>query len=180
MAGHSHWAGIKRQKKTADKKRGVVFSRLLAAITAAARTEPNPDFNPRLRTAVQKAKEGNVPADNIDRALKRASEPGAASDELVLEAYGPGGIALLIEALSTSKNRTVAEIKKLLGDGGGKWAESGSVRWAFAAPSPGASEKWRAKFLQAVSAADASALAKLVAALESHADVQAVYTNAEE
>ncbi len=179
MAGHSHWAGIKRQKEVTDKKRGVVFSKLLTAITAAAKNEPNPDFNPRLRTAVEKARENKVPADNIARALKRASEAGNNFEELTFEAYGPGGIALLIEAASDSKNRTVAEIKKILSDNHGKWAESGSVRWAFEPGEPGAPERFHAKFPQPIEEADAVALGKLVDALEAHDDVQAIFTNAE-
>ncbi len=178
MAGHSHWAGIKRQKEAADKKRGAVFSKLLTAITAAARTEPNPDFNPRLRTAVDKARANSVPADNIARAIRRASEAGAAVEELLFEAYGPGGVAILIEATTDSKNRTVAEIKKILSDYGGKWAETGSVRWAFDVSPADADPKWRAKFPQDVADEHAEALAKLINALEEHQDVQRVFTTA--
>src|SRR5271155_4561781 len=99
MAGHSHWSGIKHKKEITDQKRGKVFSKLLALISAAARSEPNPDFNPRLRTAVAKAREASVPAENIDRAIKRASEASEGFDELIFEAYGPGGVAILIEAI---------------------------------------------------------------------------------
>jgi YebC/PmpR family DNA-binding regulatory protein len=178
MAGHSHWAGIKRQKEVADKRRGVVFSKLLAAITAAAKQEPNPDFNPRLRTAIEKARASSVPADNIIRAISRASESGGAMEELVFEAYGPGGIALLIEVTTDSRNRAVAEIKKLLSDHDGKWAEPGSVRWAFEAATAGAEPRWRAKFPQEVPDEAASALARLIQTLEEHSDVQYVFTNA--
>ncbi len=107
MSGHSHWAGIKHKKEITDQKRGKVFSKLLAAISAAAKSEPNPDFNPRLRTAIAKAKEVAVPQDNIERAVKRASEAGANLEELIFEAYGPGGIALIIEAIADNKNRVV-------------------------------------------------------------------------
>lgn len=174
MSGHSHWAGIKRKKEVTDKKRGKVFSKLLKAVTAAARSEPNPDFNPRLRTTVQKAKEVNVPLDNIERAIKKASEPGAAIEELVMESYGPGGSALLIEALTDSKNRTIAEVKKILSDHGAKWAEPGSVRWAF-------DEKDGAfipKFPQELNREDGDKLAELIEAFEEHEDVQEIYTNA--
>jgi len=178
MSGHSHWAGIKRQKEVTDKKRGVVFSKLLAAISAAAKRDPNPDFNPRLRTAIEKAKASVVPADNINRAIARASESTDAVEELVFEAYGPGGIALLIEATTNSRNRTVAEIKKVLSDHGGKWAESGSVRWAFETDTAGMEHVWRAKFPQAVPNEHAEQLAELVEALEEYQDVQRVTTNA--
>src|SRR3989344_1759085 len=122
MSGHSHWAGIKHKKGIADQKRGQLFSKLVSAITAAARGEPNPEFNPRLRTAIEKAREHNVPAENIERAVKRASEAGSAIEDLVMEAYGPGGAAIIIEATTDNRNRTVAEVKKILSDGGGKWA----------------------------------------------------------
>lgn len=175
MSGHSHWAGIKRQKGVNDQKRGQVFSKLLAAITIAARPDPNPDFNPRLRAAVLKARENNVPADNIERAITRAAESGAALEELLLEAYGPGGAALIIEAVTDNKNRTIPEVKKVLADAGGKWAESGSVRWAFEQDEH---RSWQAKFPQELSPADKTKLEELVTAIEEHADVQKVITNA--
>ncbi|MBM3256869.1 MAG: YebC/PmpR family DNA-binding transcriptional regulator [Candidatus Liptonbacteria bacterium] len=174
MAGHSHWAGIKHKKEITDKKKGATFSKLLAAVTAAAKRDPNPDFNPRLRTMVEKARAQNVPASNIERAIQRASEAGGAIEELLFEAYGPGGVALLIEATTDSKNRTVAEVKKLLTDFEGKWAEPGSVRWAFE-EMPGGG--WTSKFPLAIDTEVAAKLHSLVEALEEHADVQAIYTN---
>ncbi len=174
MSGHSHWSGIKHKKEITDKKRGKVFSKLSKAITAAVQNEPNPDFNPRLRTAVQKAKEASVPMDNIERAIKKASEPGAALEELTIESYGPGGSAILIEAIADNKNRVIAEIKKTLGDHGAKWAEQGSVRWAFeekdGKPLP--------KFVQELNIEDVAKLEELIEALEEHEDVQDIYTNA--
>lgn len=177
VAGHSHWAGIKRQKEVADKKRGQVFSKLLAAITASAKAEPNPDFNPRLRTVILKAKECKVPAENIERAVRRASETEVMLEELIMEAYGPGGIAILIEALSNNKNRTVAEVKKILSRHHAKWAEPGSVRWAFEPPTPGETA-WQAKFPQVVSEDDKNKLSTLEEVLLEHDDVQNVFTNA--
>lgn len=174
MAGHSHWAGIKHKKEITDKKRGATFSKLLAAITAAARKDPNPDFNPRLRTAVEKARAQNVPAANIARAIERAGEAGEAMETLLLEAYGPGGAALLIEAATDSKNRTVAEVKRLLADLGGKWAEPGSVRWVF---EEGATGEWAAKFPLVLPAEETGKLAALIEGLREHPDVQEVYTN---
>lgn len=176
MSGHSHWAGIKHKKEATDQKRGKVFGKLLSAITAAARNESNPDFNPRLRTAVEKAREASVPAENIERAIKRASESGAALDELILEAYGPGGAAILIEAVTDNKNRTVPEIKKLLADCGAKWAEPGSVRWAFEFSAEDGG--WKAKFPQTLSAEDSDKLREIVSSLEEHDDVQKIFTNA--
>lgn len=176
MSGHSHWAGIKHKKESTDQKRGKVFSKLLTAISAAARSESNPDFNPRLRTAIQKARDASVPAESIERAVHRASEAGRELEELTFEAYGPGGAAIIIEAISDSKNRTVAEVKKILGDAGGKWAESGSVRWAFVRETQ--TNEWKPKFSQEISGGDKGKLRELVEALEGHDDIQKVYTNA--
>ncbi len=176
MSGHSHWAGIKHKKEVTDQKRGKIFSKLLSAISVAAKSEPNPDFNPRLRTAIEKAGEASVPQENIGRAIKRASEAEQDLEELTFEAYGPGGAAILIEAVSDNRNRTVAEVKKILNESSGKWAEVGSVRWAF---EPGNERgEWIAKFPQELSGEDNAKLNALVGALEEHDDVQCVYTNA--
>lgn len=173
MSGHSHWAGIKHKKEITDQKRAKVFSKLLALISAAAKTETNPDFNPRLRTAIAKAKEASVPADNIERAIKKAAETKNL-DELTFEAYGPGGSAILIEALSDNRNRTVQEIKLILKEHNGKWAESGSVLWAFEKSSEG----WKAKFPQELPENDKSQLVRLLEAIDDNDEVQEVYTNA--
>jgi transcriptional/translational regulatory protein YebC/TACO1 len=155
---------------------------LLALISAAAKTEPNPDFNPRLRTAITTAKEMAVPQENIERAIKKASEAGVNLEELTFEAYGPGGSAILIEAISDNKNRAVQEVKTILRDHNGKWAETGSVQWAFEkTPDPsnplGAGE-WVAKFPQDLPEADAEKLVNLIEALHENDDVQEVWTNA--
>ena len=178
MSGHSHWAGIKHKKEITDQKRGKVFSKLLAAISAAAKSEPNPDFNPRLRTAIATAREVSVPQENIERAIKRASETAAGLEELTFEAYGPGGIAIIIEAISDNRNREVQEIKLILKEHNGKWAEAGSVRWAFEPPAGNGEREWKAKFPQEVSEDDAKKLGALVDALENNDDVQNVFTNA--
>ena len=178
MSGHSHWAGIKHKKEITDQKRGKVFSKLLKAISAAAKTETDPNFNPRLRTAIDTAKAASVPQDTIDRAIKRASEAGDNLEELIFEAYGPGGAAIFIEAVSDNKNRAVQEIKLILKEHNGKWAETGSVRWAFE-PTIGDSDvNWKAKFLQDISDNDKASLIKLLEALEDNENVQNVYTNA--
>jgi len=173
MAGHSHWKQVQHKKGTADQKRSQLFGKLLNAITAAAKQDPNPEFNPRLRTAVEKAKQASVPQENITRAIKRASEKNDALEELVLEAYGPGGVAIIMEAITDSRNRTVAEIKHILNENGGKWAESGSVQWAFETKNG-----LRApKFKQELSTEDKEKLDNLVNALENQEDVQKIYTN---
>jgi YebC/PmpR family DNA-binding regulatory protein len=180
MSGHSHWAGIKHKKEITDKKRAKIFSKSLKLISAAAHTEPNPDFNPRLRTAVAKAREAGVPADTIDRAIKRAADPVEKLEELLYEAYGPSGAAILIAAISDNRNRTAQEIKTILRDHNGKWAESGSVQWAFESVNmpDGAGIEWISKFPQDIAAEEEKQkLADLLDTLEENDDVQDVYTN---
>ena len=177
MSGHSHWAGIKHKKEITDKKRAKIFSKLLALISAAAKTETNPDFNPRLRTAVAKAREASVPQENIERAIKKAAS-AEALEELVFEAYGPGGTAVLIEAISDNRNRTVQEIKLILKEHEGKWAEAGSVRWAFEPASGDGEGGWRAKFPQDISEEDKPKLISLLEALDENDSVQDVYSSA--
>ncbi len=134
MSGHSKWAQIKRQKGAADVKRGQLFTKLGREITVAARQGgPDAEANFRLRLAIQRAREANMPADNIKRAVERAtgSGEGAALEEIVYEGYGPGGAAILIEVLTDNRNRTVSEIRSLFTRGGGNLGESGSVAWIF-------------------------------------------------
>lgn len=132
MSGHSKWASIKRQKGAADQKRGAVFSKLAKAISVAARHGADPAMNFALRIAVDQAKAANMPKDNIERAIERASGKGeAALEETIFEAYGPGGTAFLIETATDNHNRTISEIRAVLNKLGGKMAETGSVGYLF-------------------------------------------------
>lgn len=132
MAGHSKWAQIKRQKGVADQRRGAVFAKLANAITVAARNGVDPEMNFQLRIAIDKAKAANMPKDNIERAIDRVKgSGGAALEEVVFEAYGPGGTAFLIETATDNRNRTVGEIRAALNKLDGKLAESGSVGYLF-------------------------------------------------
>ena len=134
MSGHSKWATIKRKKGALDAKRGKIFTRLIREITIAARQAGgDPDGNPRLRLAIDNAKSANMPADNIDRAIKKATGEleGSQISELTYEGYGPGGVALLIEVATDNKNRTVAEIRHIFSRGLGNLGETGSVAWMF-------------------------------------------------
>jgi len=176
MAGHSHWAGIKRKKELADQKRGQLFSKLLNAISIAARNEPNPQFNASLRAAVEKARENQVPQENIERAIKRASEDKNL-EELIIEAYGPEGVAILIEAITDNKNRTIAEVKKILDENSSKMAEPGSVRWAYEQIKTESGLGWQEKFKQQISAETQEKLQKLIEELLEQNEVQEVYTN---
>ncbi|MBU2446939.1 MAG: YebC/PmpR family DNA-binding transcriptional regulator [Bacteroidetes bacterium] len=134
MSGHSKWSTIKRKKSAIDSKRGKLFTKLIKEITIAARDGGgNPDGNPRLRLAIDAAKSANMPADNIERAIKKATGEleGVNYEEITYEGYGPGGAAILIETVTDNKNRTVSEIRHLFTRNNGRLAESGSVNWMF-------------------------------------------------
>jgi len=134
MSGHSKWHTIKHKKGAADAKRGKAFTRIIKELTVAARNgggDPAP--NPRLRTIIADAKANNMPRENIDRAIRRGTgeEPGVHYEEITYEGYGPGGVALLIQSLTDNKNRTVGEIRHMLGKYNGNLAAENSVAWMF-------------------------------------------------
>jgi len=134
MSGHSKWSSIKHQKGVADARRGQLFSKLTREIIVAVRQGgSNPDTNFRLRLTVQKARDNNMPLENIERAIKRGSGEleGVTLAEMVLEGYGPGGAAILVEALSDNRNRTLQDIRNIFSRGGGSLGESGCVAWLF-------------------------------------------------
>jgi len=134
MSGHSHAKTIKRLKEATDKKRGQIFSKIIRAITVAVRQGgPQPETNPKLRLAIETARSANMPKENIERAIQRASGEVAAEklEEVSFEAYGPGGIAVIIEGITDNKNRTLSEIKQILNQNNGKLVGEGAVRWLF-------------------------------------------------
>lgn len=134
MSGHSKWSTIKRAKGAADAKRGQLFTKLAREITVAARTGlPDPESNSRLRMAIQKARGENMPKDNIERAIARATggEGGAQYEEFYYEGYGPGGIAVMMLVMTDNRNRTVGEVRAVLTRSGGSLGENGSVSWMF-------------------------------------------------
>jgi YebC/PmpR family DNA-binding regulatory protein len=134
MSGHSKWSTIKRKKGVADDRRGQLFTKLAREIIVAVREGgPNPEGNFRLRLAVQKARDNSMPLDNIERAIKRGSGriEGAALVEMVLEGYGPSGVAILVQALSDNRNRTLQDVRNIFSRHGGNLSESGSVAWLF-------------------------------------------------
>jgi YebC/PmpR family DNA-binding regulatory protein len=134
MSGHSKWASIKHKKGALDAKRGKIFSRIIKELTVAARAGGgDPDMNPRLRTIIADAKQANMPADNIKRAIRKGTgeEPGVSYDEAQYEAYGPGGAAVIIDVLTDNKNRTVGELRHLLEKNAGNLAAAGAVAWMF-------------------------------------------------
>lgn len=133
MSGHSKWAQIKRQKGVADAKRGQLFTKLGREITVAARISPDPEANARLRLAMQRARDANMPLDTVRRAIERGAgaAEGANYQEVTYEGYGPSGVAVLVEAMTDNRNRAAAEIRSVFSRGGGNLGESGSVRWIF-------------------------------------------------
>jgi len=133
MSGHSHWAGIKHKKQLADLQRGKVFSKLAREIEIAARNGKDPEMNPKLRMAIEKAKEAKMPSENIERAIKRGCGEltGEKLEEILFESYGPGNIAIIIEGITDNKNRTLNEIKQILNQNNGKLVSEGAVKWMF-------------------------------------------------
>ena len=134
MAGHSKWSQIKRKKAVNDNKRGQMFTKLIREITVGAREGGgDPNFNPRLRLAVDTAKAANMPQDNIERAIKKGTGEleGVSYEEVVYEGYAPGGVALYIETLTDNQKRTVADVRHILTKNGGSLGTAGSVAWQF-------------------------------------------------
>ena len=134
MSGHSKWATIKHKKAATDAKRGRVFTRYIREITIAARSGGgDPNTNPRLRTAIASAKNENMPSDNIERAILRGTGQleGEQYEEVTFEGYGPGGVGMLIQVVTTNRNRIVGEMRHLMSKNGGNMAEAGAVGWMF-------------------------------------------------
>ncbi|MCE2523023.1 MAG: YebC/PmpR family DNA-binding transcriptional regulator [Rhodobacteraceae bacterium] len=133
MAGHSKWANIQHRKGRQDAARSKLFSKLSREVTVAAMIgDPDPDKNPRLRLAIKEAKSNSVPKDVIERAISKAAGPDADSlEEVRYEAYGPAGVAIIVEAMTDNRNRTASAVRTIVGKGGGKMAESGAVSYLF-------------------------------------------------
>jgi len=177
MSGHSHWAGIKHKKELTDKKRGQIFSKIAKIIEIAARKGGDPEMNPGLRLAIEKARSVNMPNDNIQRAIKKGTgedKEGGRLEEITYEAYGPNGTPLIIEVITDNKNRTLSEIKHILNNYSGKLAETGSVRYLF----DRAEGEWKPKY--SVDVADETLkqqLEKLFEALDENDDVNEIYSS---
>lgn len=135
MSGHSKWSQIKHKKALTDKKKGQIFSKLSRLITLAAKKGADPKSNPSLAQAIENAKTVNMPNDNIERAIKKVSDKNQVQlEELSIEALGPGGVALKIKAITDNRNRTMAEIKKILTENNSKLVQPGSLTWMFNQP----------------------------------------------
>ena len=133
MAGHSKWANIKYRKERQDKKRSNLFSKLTREISVCARPDPNPDTNPSLAAAIERARAANMPKENIERAIKRAAGDieGARYEEVIYEGYGPGGVAILVRSLTDNRNRTAAAVRHIFESHGGSLGTEGCVAWQF-------------------------------------------------
>lgn len=176
MAGHNKWAQIKRQKGKTDAARSAMFGKLARRITIESKKAGGNVNAATLRAAIEKAREMNMPKENIERAVAKGTSAEAGSLEAVTyETYGPGGAAIVIEALTDNKNRTSAEIKHLLSENGLSLAAQGSALWAFEKTAEGYTPKTTVK----ISDEDDSKLMKILEEIDAHDDVENVYTNAE-
>jgi transcriptional/translational regulatory protein YebC/TACO1 len=178
MAGHNKWAQIKHKKAITDAKKSKIFSKLVRFIAVEAKLSGGKE-SPGLRAAIEKAKKVNMPAENIERAIKKASEPSAQMEAITYEAYGPGGAGLIIETLTDSKNRTAQDIKHILSKNGFALGGIGSVVWAFRKEITPEGLIWQPTTSVTLADNDLELLEALVEELEENDDVQEVFTNAE-
>lgn len=176
MSGHSKWAQIKRQKGSEDAKKSKVFGKLGSLIAAESRKSKGDITAPGLRTAVDKAKKENMPKDTIERAIKKGiGDEGDTMESLTYEAYGPGGSALIIEALTTNRNKAAQEIKHILSRNGATLAQPGAAAWAFTKTTDG----WEPNMAIPLGDADGEILMRIIDELEDNDEVQEVFTNAD-
>lgn len=175
MSGHSKWSQIKRKKETADAKRGQAFTHLSAQIKQAARSGRDPAANPALAEAIARAKRANMPQNNIDRLLAQTNL--ASSQPVLYEAFGPGGTALLITAVTDNNRRTVAQLRVLLKEYDARLGQPGSVAWKFTSRTP---RQYIAKYPQPINPENKTRLSSLLKKLSSHPDIKQVFSDAVE
>lgn len=175
MSGHSRWAQIKHQKGTADAKKSKVFAKISRLISIAAKNGKEPEMNPALRDAISKAKAINMPSENIERAIKRGAGElkGGGLEEVLYEIFGPGGCAILIEGITDNKNRTLGEIRHILGKHELQLAGAGSCLWAFEKTSSG----FEPKHIMEISKEDQEKLKSLFEEIDELDDIQDITTN---
>lgn len=173
MSGHNKWSQIKHKKAKTDKAKSKLYSKYSKLISAEARVVKGDRTAASLRAIIDRAKAEDVTSDVIERAVKKASEPGAALEAITYEAYGPGGCAIIIEALTTNKNKAAQEVKHILSDNGTSLAAPGSASWAFTREGA----NWKPTMTVDLEDADLESLGKLVDALEESEEVQDVFTN---
>lgn len=175
MSGHSKWSKIKHKKAATDAKKSKIFSKLVRYITVEAKKAKGDRNSPGLRLAIEKARAENMPADNIDRAIDKAATSTAELEPVTYEAYGPGGVAIIIEGYTDNRNRTAQEIKFILSKNGTSLGVPNSAMWAFSKGEQGLVANTTVE----LSDEDLEKLSQLVDALEDNDDVNEVYTNAE-
>lgn len=179
MSGHSKWSKIKHQKATTDIRKGRVFSELARMITLAAQAgkSGDPNDNPRLRLALEKAREANLPKENMQRAIDRGLGKGTSGtfSEVIIEGYGPAGVAIMVIAVTDNANRTKSELRQIFQRHRGATGEPGSVAYVFA----GSADRKTANYTIPVTGGDAITIGNLLAALDEHDDVQEVRHNAQ-
>ena len=179
MSGHSHWSSIKHKKAITDARKGKVFSKVSKLISVAAREKGgDPESNPKLRLAIEKAKEVNMPNDNVQRAIKKGTGElaGEQIEEFTYEAYGPMGVAIIIEGITDNKNRSLSELKHILSQHDSKMASAGSVLYQFDKKE----NQWQPKYPMQISDEKTKAsLEKLFGALDEQDDVNDIYSNAD-
>lgn len=176
MSGHSKWAKIKHKKAITDAKKSKAFGKIVRFITVESKKAKGDVNAPGLRVAIEKAKANNVPGDTIDRAVSKGkTDTSAAMNEVTFEAYGPGGVAIIIEGLTDNNNRTSQEVKQVLSKNGSALAAQGSASWAFTREG----REWKPSTMVSISEEDGVKLEALVDALEDLDDIQEIYTNAE-
>jgi YebC/PmpR family DNA-binding regulatory protein len=175
MSGHSKWAQIKHQKGIADAKKSKMFAKISRLISVAAKKGKDPKTNAALREAISKAKEINMPSDNIERAIRRGSgeEKGGALEEVLYEVFGPGGCAILIEGITDNKNRTLGEIRHILSKHGLQLAGAGSCLWAFEK----IQNTWQPKHTIEISKENQEKLKQLFEEIDELEDIQDITTN---
>lgn len=176
MSGHNKWSKIKRKKEAGDAHKSKIFGKLARLIAVESKKAGGNLSAPTLRAAVEKARKENMPSENIDRAIKKgAGDNETAMETLLYEAYGPGGVAMIIEVLTDNRNKAAAEIKHLLSKNAASLAAQGAASWAFTKTAEG----WQPNTTIDLSDEDLSKLDALVTELEDNDDVQEVYTNAD-
>jgi len=179
MSGHSKWSTIKHKKAVTDAKRANIFTKLGRLISVAAKEGNDPSANFKLKLIIDQARAANMPKDNIERAIKRGNgefKDATEIKEIIYEAFGPGGIMMIIKTLTDNKNRTVSEIKAILAKFGGKLGGIGSVIWNFEISEPG----YKPKNIMEISKENKEQYEELLEALEEQDDVQKVYANTRE
>ncbi|MST04405.1 MAG: YebC/PmpR family DNA-binding transcriptional regulator [Candidatus Pacebacteria bacterium] len=172
MSGHNKWSQIKNKKGANDQKKARIFTKFLKAISVVARDDKDPNSNPRLRSAIEKARAFEVTNENIERAINKSSE-GKVFDEVIYEAYGPEKVAIIIKTLTDNKNRTLADLKKVLQNNNAKIADQGSVLWAFKSEN----YEFIPLYPQKISDEGNKVLEKIVEELEDLDDISEVVTS---